>query len=153
MKQNLIQQVKETGKKYAIALSASANNGKTAILKAFADCFRGDPSVSLVDMASMKTGHDEMWCFLKDSINIGIATGGDNDTSISMAFDFFKKNECKIVFCATRYYSNTSSWAEFVKRCKNDGYERDWESVKGYSPATLSIMHDDIVKNVLIKML
>lgn len=152
MKKNLVQQAKAKGEKYAIALSASANKGKTSILKIFADGFRYDPSVSLVDMAPMGCG-DEMWCFLYDDIYIGIATGGDDDTMIDTAFDFFKKNKCQIVFCATRYYSNSPSWTEFVCRCKKDGFIDDWQGVKEYSQATLSIIYHDIAENTLKMML
>ena len=153
MKSNLIEQVKTCGGKYAIALSANANKGKTAILKIFADTFRRDAAVAMLDMKPMGNNKDEMWCFLQDGVKIGIATGGDDPDMIDTAFDFFKTNGCDLVFCATRYYSNAPSWLRFVDRCTTDGYVYDWQGVSAYSPETLDAMHLDIAKNVLRKML
>ena len=153
MKSNLINAVKTTGKKYAIALSASANRGKTSILKKLVDMFRADDAAVLVDVAPMKTRIDEMWCFIKDEMRIAIVTGGDTAEMIDAGFDFAKKNGCQILFCSTRYYSNSPSWQQFVNRCGSDGYERDWQTVKVYSKATLNVMHDDVAQNVLWKML
>ena len=78
MKQDLINLVKTTGNKYAVALSANANHGKTSILLKLADKFRADKYAALVDVAPMKTGNDEMWCFAKDGVCICVVTGGDN---------------------------------------------------------------------------
>ena len=153
MKSNLIQQVKTSGGKYAIALSANANRGKTTILKMFADSFRRNDLAVMVDMESMGNRKDEMWCFDLDGVKIGIATGGDDASMIDKAFDFFVKNECEIVFCATRYYSNSPSWGKFVDRCTRDGYNQDWQGVDAYSLAILEKMHLDIAENVLRKML
>ena len=153
MKSNLIQQVKANGCKYAIALSANANRGKTSILKMFVDFFRRDDSEVMLDMEPMGNNKDEMWCFELDGVKIGIATGGDDASMVDKAFDFFVKNECKIVFCATRYYSNSPSWSRFVYRCANDGYNQDWQGVDAYSIAILEKMHLDIAENVLRNML
>ena len=153
-KQGLIGQVKKNATtKIAIALSANKDHGKTSILKALADMFRAKKGVSLVDMRPMGTDVDEMWCFEKGGIRIGIATGGDDADAIDMAFGFFKKNACRIVFCATRYYSNSPSWTQFVTRCENEGYVRDWQGVDEHSPEVLEIMHKDVAENVLFKML
>lgn len=153
MKSNLIEQVKTCGGKYAIALSANANKGKTAILKMFADTFRSDAAVAVLDMKPMGNNKDEMWCFLQDGVTIGIATGGDDADMIDKAFDFFKANGCNLVFCATRYNSDEPSWMEFLSRCGADGYSHDWQGVDSYSPETLDVMHLDIAKNVLREML
>ena len=153
-KQGLIGQVKKGAtKKIAIALSANKDHGKTSILKALADIFRARKGVSLVDMQPMGTDVDEMWCFDIDGVHIGIATGGDDADAIDMAFDFFKKNDCRIVFCATRYYSNSPSWSQFVTRCDNEKYDKDWQGVDEHSPEVLEIMHNDVAENVLFKML
>lgn len=153
-KKNLIEQVKrDSTLKIAIALSANKDHGKTSILKALADIFRAKDGVSLVAMQTMGTDVDEMWCFEEEGVRVGIASGGDDDNAINMAFDFFKKNLCRIVFCATRYYSNSPSWSQFVIRCDNEGYERDWQSVDVHTPEVLKIMHQDVAENVLHAML
>ena len=153
MKKDLVNAVKSTGNKYAIALSASANRGKTSILRKFVDIFRADVNYRLVDVAPMNTGKDEMWCFEESNVRIGIITGGDDDTAIDMGFDFAKRNDCQIVFCATRYYASSPSWKQFVNRCSRDGYVDDWQTVKAYSDATLDVMHFDVARNVLWSML
>ena len=153
MKQDLINLVKTTGNKYAVALSASANQGKTSILLRLADKFRADKTAVLVDVSPMKTANDEMWCFEKDGVNICVVTGGDNPEAINMGFDFAKKNDCKVLFCATRYYSNSPSWQSFIDRCAKDGYLDDWQSVYEYSETTIEMMHRDVAENVLLKML
>ena len=61
MKQDLINLVRKTGKKYVVALSASANRGKTSILLELVDIFRANKTVALVDMAPMLTAKEEMW--------------------------------------------------------------------------------------------
>ena len=154
MRNNLMSEARTNGKKkFAIALSAAANHGKTSILRALADIFRTRNGVLLVDMQPMGTDVDEMWCFEKDGIHIGIATGGDDADAINMAFDFFEKNKCRIVFCATRYYSNSPSWNRFVTRCDSDGFERDWQGVDVHTLEVLKVMHQDVAENVLFKML
>ena len=153
-KQGFIGQVqKDATTKIAIALSANKDHGKTSILKALANIFRAGNGVSLVDVRPMGTGVDEMWCFEKNGVRIGIATGGDDDNAVNVAFDFFEKNTCRIVFCATRYYSNSPSWNQFVTRCDNGGYDRDWQGVDEHSPEVLEIMDKDVAENVLFKML
>ena len=153
MKQDLINLVRKTGKKYVVALSASANRGKTSILLELVDIFRANKTVALVDMAPMLTAKDEMWCFEMDGIKIGVVTGGDDAKAIDMGFDFADRNNCRILFCATRYYSNSPSWQQFLKRCSSGGYAYDWQTVKQYSEATLEVMHRDVAENVLLKML
>ena len=153
MKQDLINLVKTTGNKYAVALSASANRGKTSILLKLADKFRADKTVVLVDVAPMLTEKDEMWCFEMAGVNIGVVTGGDDANAVDRGFDFADRNKCKILFCATRYYSNSPSWQQFLKRCSSGGYTYDWQTVKQYSEATLEVMHRDVAENVLLKML
>ena len=153
MKKDLIHLVKTTGKKYAVALSASANRGKTTILRKLADIFRSNHDVTLVDMAPMSTGIDEMWCFEQDGVRICVVTGGDDAEAIDIGFDFARKNDCRILFCATHYYSNSPSWQQFVSRCNNEGYTSDWQTVKAYSTETLNVMHEDVAKNVMYKML
>ena len=152
-KEDLINAVKSTGNKYAIALSASTNRGKTAILRKLADIFRADVNYRLVDVAPMKTDKDEMWCFEHSGVRMGIITGGDDDTAVDMGFDFASRNNCQIVFCATRYYANSPSWKQFVNRCSSGGYIYDWQTVKVYSDATLDVMHSDVAQNVLWSML
>ena len=153
MKQDLINLVRKTGKKYVVALSASANRGKTSILLELVDIFRANKTVALVDMAPMLTAKDEMWCFEMDGIRIGVVTGGDDAKAVDMGFDFADRNDCRILFCATRYYSNSPSWQQFLKRCSSGGYAYDWQTVKQYSEATLEVMHRDVAENVLLKML
>lgn len=153
MKENLIHLVKTTGKKYAVALSASANRGKTSILLKLADLFRADKNAALIDMAPMLTANDEMWCFEKEGVRIGIVTGGDDKQSIDKGFEFAHKNDCKILFCATRYYTNSPSWQGFINGCANECYEYDWQTVRAYSEATLETMYRDVAENVLLKML
>ena len=153
MKKDLINLVKTTGKKYAVALSASANHGKTSILLRLADIFRADKTAALVDVAPMKTDNDEMWCFEKDRVRICVVSGGDDSEAVDMGFDFAKKNDCKILFCATHYNSNSSSWQSYSDRCAKDGYVNDWQPVDVYSDAVLDAMHCDVAENVLLKML
>ena len=153
MKKDLIHLVKTTGKKFAVALSASANRGKTTILRKLADIFRADKNVALVDMMPMETGIDEMWCFEQDGVRICVVTGGDDAEAVDMGFNFARKNDCMILFCATHYYSNSPSWQQFVNRCEKEGYVRDWQTVKAYSVETLNVMHDDVAKNIMHGML
>lgn len=153
MKKDLIHLVKTTGNKYAVALSANANHGKTAILKKLADAFRANKAATLVDMAPMKSPNDEMWCFEMDGVSICVVTGGDDASAVDDGFNFAARNSCKILFCATRYYSNSPSWNEFANRCKTDGYIDDWQTADAYSDETLDAMNTDIAQNVLWEML
>lgn len=153
MKKDLINLVKTTGNKYAVALSANANHGKTSTLKKLADAFRAIKVATLVDVSPMQSHNDEMWCFEMDRVRICVITGGDDASAVDAGFDFAAKNECQILFCATRYYSNSPSWSEFLKRCQSDGYAHDWQTTDAYSDATLDAMHTDIAQNVLWKML
>lgn len=153
VKKDLLNLVKTTGSKYAIALSANANHGKTSILKKLTDEFRANKSAVLVNVSPMQSNNDEMWCFELDGVRIGVVTGGDDASAVDARFDFAIKNGCQILFCATRYYSNSPSWNEFLARCQNDGYIDDWQKVDEYSDATLDVMHSDIAQNVLWKML
>ena len=125
--QNLAEAVRTSHSKQAIALCGAANTGKTHTLKKLADWFR-DRDASIIAMKDMGNGRDELWAFVYQDVRIGIATGGDNQELLTAAFTFFAANACDIVYCATRYRADSSSWTEFQKECSSRGFTIHWTS-------------------------
>ena len=123
--QKLVETVRASRSKQAIALCGAANTGKTHVLKKLSDWFR-DRDANIIAMKDMGNGRDELWAFDYQDVCIGIATGGDNQELITAAFTFFAANACDIVYCSTRYRADSSSWTEFQKECSNRGFTIHW---------------------------
>lgn len=125
--QKLVETVRASRSKQAIALCGAANTGKTHVLKKLSNWFR-DRDAIIIAMKDMGNGRDELWAFGYQDVCIGIATGGDNQELITAAFTFFAANACDIVYCSTRYRADSSSWTEFQKECSSRGFTIHWTS-------------------------
>lgn len=119
-----------SAKKYAVALAGDAQRGKTTSLKLLVNHLR-DLKMPIVAMQSLPNQIDEMWCFDVEGIRVGVATGGDDDEIVRKEFDFFKLHACRVVFIATRYKVDQSSWSEFENQCKAKGFDYQTHWVNG----------------------
>ncbi len=99
----------------AIALYAASNRGKTITLKKLVEYLKADKAVVLEERPVYEGSLDLLFCCKYKNRTVGIATGGDAADMISLAFEFFNKYNCDIVFCATRSRSDSNSWQTFLK--------------------------------------
>lgn len=96
----------------AVALCAAANRGKTTTLKLLIEKLCSDGAVVLEE----KGNSDVLFCCKYKGKTIGVATGGDDGSSVETDFCFFNKYNCDMVFCATRLRSDSDSWKAFYKQ-------------------------------------
>lgn len=129
----LLERFEPNGIHLAIVLYAAGNRGKTTTLKMLIDLLKEDiaqqtqgngekgalafKSYELVEETPYwENAADVLFCCKYSGMTIGVATGGDDEEAQKIAFGFFSKYNCDIVFCATRSRSDSYSWRAFESR-------------------------------------
>jgi signal recognition particle GTPase len=95
--------------KYVVALQGMSNSGKSKTLKALSsiikntnECKNNGDTTTVSEKYGVDFRQIIKWTYNGNNFNLGLATGGDDPEIIESCMEFFKENNCDIIFIPTR---------------------------------------------------
>lgn len=136
-------------KPIAVFFYGPADTGKTTVLNAFADIMRR-LSLYYLEEKNRRGSLDRRICLKYAGKTIGIASGGDNIKMLNANFTFFSRNQCDIVFTASRFchfdtrYSRNKKLSLFVAKYNCISVARNQATKRRGQCNLLLVREDDL---------
>jgi hypothetical protein len=131
--------------KRVIALFASANSGKTNTLKLVHQSLKKMAERILPEYSEQ--GADLRDIFIINNIKVGLETQGDPGSRLKDSLKIFKREECKLIICATRSRGQTMDLVNKLRPI----YEISWRGQSWLSKADLRDENNKAIAKLILK--